>query len=116
MKIGKETCSMDDLIGAPFGATFELAGSKLQRLTPGEVAGDGPLLGAEEETRDNRNLRDTDAAQKVWFNTWFREHSTWFSEHSTWFRLEDTRDYRNLIYRRSAKGVRTTFGFNVRQG
>ena len=58
-------CDLEDMIGKPFGATFELVGTKLQRLTPAEVAGDDALLGGEEETRDNRNLMESDSAQQV---------------------------------------------------
>lgn len=37
VRLGKELCKLDPLIGAPFGARFEVAGNELRRMLPEHV-------------------------------------------------------------------------------
>jgi hypothetical protein len=37
VRLGKGLCKLDPLIGAPFGARFEVAGNELRRMLPEHV-------------------------------------------------------------------------------
>eukprot|EP00898_Chlorokybus_atmophyticus_P001462 jgi/Chlat1/2316/Chrsp17S00172 len=73
VKIGKVQCSMAPLVGAPYGAVFELVGSALERVSAEEAVTLQAQAQEEEdedqappgslEGRDNRSLVDDNKAQ-----------------------------------------------------